>query len=207
MVELNPCPFCKHVQQQPDTNPDAFARDGKGKFCVVCDECGAMGPMVIGMVQCIDAWNQRALSHPTPVQGEALPVVAEVRHGKLHRYIPNPNSSIADHLRHGHHRLTDHAQATDEIARLQGEVERRDREIARLHDIGTQHTDRLTLAIEELATLRTQLSAALAESGEMRQCLKEAADTLDRCRYSEQPMAKKCFALLARHTTTQESTE
>jgi hypothetical protein len=43
---------------------------------------------------------------------------------------------------------------------------------------------------------RIQLLALVDESLAL---LKEAAITLDRCRYSEQPMAKKCFAFLKLH--------
>lgn len=47
--------------------------------------------------------------------------------------------------------LTDHAQAT-------AELEKRDAEILRLHTIGTQHTDRLALYMEEVAALRNKLA-------------------------------------------------
>jgi hypothetical protein len=174
MADLQACPFCKHVQQQSATNPDAFAKNGKGKFCVVCDECGAMGPMVTGMVQCIDAWNKRDLSHPTTVQGEALPVVGTVQH------LNELNDEWLDKLPIGM-TLTDHAQATAEIARLQGEVDKRDAEIVRLtvlHDaIRSAYLKASALEdylSEELATLRTQLSDTNGQVGKLREALDNA---------------------------------
>lgn len=48
----------------------------------------------------------------------------------------------------------------------------------------------LTLAEEGLANYALEVQR-------LRATLKRAADTLDRCRYSEQPMAKECYAVLA----------
>jgi hypothetical protein len=60
--------------------------------------------------------------------------------------------------------LTDHAQATAEIARLQGEVKR----LRRCYEIEAQHG----AAVEKhLIDKANELSTALAESGEMREAL------------------------------------
>jgi hypothetical protein len=57
-------------------------------------------------------------------------------------------------------------------------------------------TENLELA--KYAATIAFLKTVEQQRDELLEALKEAAETLDRCRYSEQPMAKKCFALIAK---------
>lgn len=83
------------------------------------------------MLACADALCPTfgIYSHQTPVQGEALPVVAWVSYArdKVCRiwFGDEPSARTwANEQKLKIEPLTDHAQATAEIARLQGEVER-----------------------------------------------------------------------------------
>jgi hypothetical protein len=91
--------------------------------------------------------------NPTPVQGEALPVVGTVQH------LNELNDEWLDKLPIGM-TLTDHAQATAEIARLQG--------------ANAALKQRLGEFSDECFTLRTQLSDATGQVGRLRDGLKHA---------------------------------
>ena len=51
-LKLCKCPFCgsKHIKSDYMT----------GKFWLVCDDCGSMGPNGKNLEQAIDAWNKRS---------------------------------------------------------------------------------------------------------------------------------------------------
>lgn len=152
------------------------------------------------------------IDHPTPVQGEALPVVGQVEDGRM-----TWNSWSGDQVLPNGALVTDHAQATAEIARLQGEVDRWYGEAAALAFRPTA---------EEFSALQAKLSTALAESGEMKCKLDKATlvavAMLAVCyavekknprnpmgRLSIEDYSEKMVAEIerkfARHTTTQDS--
>jgi hypothetical protein len=102
--------------------------------------------------------SANALSHPTPVQGEPLPVVAFMHRQSGCLF---PTHKEAGFLVEHYAPLTDHAQATAEIANRDAVIEKLDSHAVDL--MQTIHEQDV-----ELTTLRTQLAGALAESGEMR---------------------------------------
>jgi hypothetical protein len=138
-MKLLPCPFC---------GSSATALRGE----VSCDSCGCEVKRGT-TADAIEDWNRRPASHPTPVQGEALPVVGTVQH------LNELNDEWLDKLPIGM-TLTDHAQATAEIARLQG--------------ANAALKQRLGEFSDECFTLRTQLSDATGQVGRLRDGLKHA---------------------------------
>jgi outer membrane murein-binding lipoprotein Lpp len=109
--------------------------------------------------------------HPTPVQGEALPVVAYVVEGG---YV-----TMGCHANPGERLLTDHAQATAEIARLQGEVDALKEKLTKQNII--LGMTKLSVADKDRAIdqLRTQLSDATGQVGKLTQAWNAACAFID----------------------------
>jgi predicted nucleic acid-binding Zn-ribbon protein len=228
MGELKPCPCC-------DAPAELVCEDSPQVCYVGCTKCGLATDTDFEESVAIEDWNRRPNHHPTPVQGEALPVVAEIdrlnalskeyfdkMNGWREAYeqldkdcrnltqkvIPNLRAQLPDGMEHctilfkecehGHGWLT----ATNWVQ----------------HGCPTC----------ERNTLRTQLSSALAESGEMREALRSASleglmlvEHLGRyplrpdetgiareIAYVEAKSRKQRYDdVLARHTTTQESAD
>jgi hypothetical protein len=100
-----------------------------------------------------------ALSHPTPVQGEALPVVAYVVEGG---YV-----TMGCYANPGERVLTDHAQATAEITH-------RDQKLLLVqHQYDVMKAFNQAAAME-IDSLRTQLSDTTGQVGKLRDGLKHA---------------------------------
>jgi hypothetical protein len=100
--------------------------------------------------------------NPTPVQGEALPVVAYIDDDEhtLPAYMVEIDAIVQKvDLSQFRHKLTYHAQATAEIARLQAKFEEERTAWC------VAHTE-LMQQSAELATLRTQLSNATGQVAE-----------------------------------------
>jgi hypothetical protein len=112
------------------------------------------------------------IDHPTPVQGEALPVVAyrKPKHGGGDDY-KSAYYAIGTDFIHGAFALTDHAQATAEIARLT-EENRKLRVNALQNKIcmnaSVEERDRITV---DNNALRTQLS----DTTKLREALEKIA--------------------------------
>jgi hypothetical protein len=152
------------------------------------------------------------IDHPTPVQGEPLPVVAYLSAHDGYAYTPDEMSGLD-----GMKPLTDHAQATAEIAKKEAFWKR----VVNVADAQTnQYIEKCKALEAELATLRTQLSTALAESGEMAEAMKWLLDSsmvyLASNSSTSQDVsvwnrASDCLDVwekgLGRHTTTQESAD
>jgi hypothetical protein len=106
--------------------------------------------------------------------------------------------------------LTDHAQATAEIAKRDAVIELHSKTLERIarQDIPGLQT--------EFATLRSQLSTALAESGEIKRGWESACAFID-SHVADPDITDEMWATyskfvrirdsLARHTTTQESAD
>lgn len=128
------------------TGIESYVNHGPGEEWqepIKCESCDGFG---------------HTTSHPTPVQGEALPVVAKVvdtdiTGARIVRVMRPIDIGT---------QLTDHAQATAEIAKRDEVIERHSKTLERIarQDIPAWQAER--------TTLRQQLSTALAESGEMR---------------------------------------
>jgi hypothetical protein len=119
-----------------------------------------------------------ATPHPTPVQGEALPVVAWSFTDDPAVFAMPGSGFIHGPTKPDHAinctPLADHAQATAGIARLQGEVERlliKDRLASEAADESVRIELRL---IAERDTLRTQLSDTTRQVGKLREALENA---------------------------------
>lgn len=52
VIELNPCPWCSY---RP--GPVLHSTDGSGSVAVVCNHCGARGPMADNELKAEAAWD------------------------------------------------------------------------------------------------------------------------------------------------------
>jgi outer membrane murein-binding lipoprotein Lpp len=116
----------------------------------------------------------KATSHPTPVQGEALPVVATVCcdiEGWEIPILTDEGRSMRETGKLFDMKLTDHAQATAEIARLQGEVDALKDKLTKQNVI--LGMTKLSVADKDRAIdqLRTQLSDTTGQVGKLREAL------------------------------------
>lgn len=59
-MQLYPCPFCEDPMHEFVATPEGCAQ-GDGKFWVVCDHCGAMGPTGSSVENAVACWNMRAI--------------------------------------------------------------------------------------------------------------------------------------------------
>jgi hypothetical protein len=160
-MKLLPCPFC---------GSSATALRGE----VSCDSCGCEVKRGT-TADAIEDWNRRPASHPTPVQGEALPVVAKVvdtdiTGARIVRVMRPVDIGT---------QLTDHAQATAEIARLT--EENRKLRVGALQNkicmnASVEERDRITV---DNNTLRTQLSDATGQVGKLTQAWNAACAFID----------------------------
>jgi hypothetical protein len=114
--------------------------------------------------------------HTTPVQGEALPVVAYIKDTEFGPYFL---TDMAETLKDGWTPLTDHAQATAEIARLQGEVDALKEKLTKQNII--LGMTKLSVADKDRAIdqLRTQLSDATGQVGKLTQAWNAACAFID----------------------------
>jgi Lar family restriction alleviation protein len=191
MADLKPCPFCG---EQP-TDEDV------GSYFVQCPECGVEGPYGSPDAKqsiAIEAWNRRTA--PAQATAEIARLQGEVE--RL-RFVLAPISESTE-------RAEAMGRNVDEwvayAKRLEGDAGiAAAEEFQRLRDknkaMGT-----------ELTTLRTQLSTALAESGEMREALEKIAMGYERNgdsiqTYSGRMCQEIAEVALARHATPQESAE
>jgi hypothetical protein len=124
----------------------------------------------------------RTISHPTPVQGEALPVVAYIDDDEhtLPAYMVEIDAIVQKvDLSQFRHKLTYHAQATAEISRLQGEVDALKEKLTKQNII--LGMTKLSVADKDRAIdqLRTQLSDATGQVGKLTQAWNAACAFID----------------------------
>jgi hypothetical protein len=124
----------------------------------------------------------RTISHPTPVQGEALPVVAYIDDDEhtLPAYMVEIDAIVQKvDLSQFRHKLTYHAQATAEISRLQGEVDALKEKLTKQNII--LGMTKLSVADKDRAIdqLETQLSDTTGQVGKLREALEEKTREAD----------------------------
>lgn len=69
--QLKPCPFCGHIEDDPETSvvPNEY-----GQWVYFCSSCGAEGPLV-DEVSAVTAWNTRAAPKVKPLDWHSTDVI------------------------------------------------------------------------------------------------------------------------------------